>query len=84
VHLAEAGFPILGDKIYGPSEAYFVDFAEGRLSAEAAAELVLPRHALHAAAITFPHPASGEPLRVAAELPPDMRELSLPREGVLA
>lgn len=84
VHLAEAGFPILGDKIYGPSDAYFVDFAEGRLSAEAAAELVLPRHALHAAAITFPHPESGQPLRVEAALPGDLGAFLLPRGGDLA
>jgi 23S rRNA pseudouridine1911/1915/1917 synthase len=84
VHLAEAGFPIVGDKIYGPSEGYFVDFAEGRLSAEAAAELVLPRHALHASAIAFPHPATGETLRVEAELPPDMADLALPRAARLA
>lgn len=75
VHLAAAGHPIVGDKIYGPSDAYFVDFAEGRLSDEARAELVLERHALHAAALAFPHPSSGERLRVEAPLPADMAEL---------
>lgn len=34
-----------------------------------------PRPALHAAALVFPHPASGEQLELAAPLPPDMREL---------
>jgi len=75
VHLAAVGHPIVGDKIYGPSDRYFVDFAEGRLSEEARAELVLERHALHAAALAFPHPRSGEELRVEAPLPADMAGL---------
>lgn len=78
VHLAAVDHPIVGDKIYGPSDRYFVDFAEGRLSEEARAELVLPRHALHAAALTFPHPKTGEPLRVEAPLPADMAGLASP------
>lgn len=78
VHLAAAGHPIVGDKIYGPSDRYFVDFAEGRLTEEARAELVLERHALHAAALAFPHPSTGEPLRVEAPLPDDMAELVSP------
>jgi len=77
VHLAAIGHPVVGDKIYGPSDRYFVDFAEGRLSDEARAELILDRHALHAAALTFPHPTTGERLRVEAPLPPDMAELAL-------
>ena len=75
VHLAAIGHPVVGDKIYGPSERYFVDFAEGRLSEQARAELVLDRHALHAAVLTFPHPRTGELLRVEAPLPPDMSAL---------
>src|SRR5690606_39357926 len=60
VHLAAIGHPIVGDKIYGPCDRYFVDFAEGRLDEEARAELVLERHALHAAVLAFPHPRTGE------------------------
>lgn len=78
VHLAAAGHPIVGDKIYGPSDRYFIDFAEGRLSEEARAELVLDRHALHAAALVFPHPVSGEKLRVEASLPGDLAALASP------
>src|SRR5690606_30962469 len=78
VHLAAAGHPIVGDKLYGPSARHSVDFAEGRLTEEARAELVLERHALHAAALAFPHPSTGEPLRVEAPLPDDMAELVSP------
>ena len=71
VHLAAIGHPIVGDKIYGPCDRYFADYADGVLTDEARAELVLPRHALHAAAITLPHPRDGRPLRVEAPIPAD-------------
>jgi len=74
-HLAAVGHPIVGDKIYGPCDRYFADFADGALSDEARAELVLPRHALHAAAVTLPHPVGGASLRVEAPLPADMAAL---------
>lgn len=75
VHLAAIGHPIVGDKIYGPCDRYFADAADGTLSDEAREELVLPRHALHAAAITLPHPRDGRPLRIEAPLPADMAAL---------
>ena len=80
VHLAAIDHPIVGDKIYGPSDRYFADYADGVLADEARAELVLDRHALHAAAITLPHPRDGRALRVEAPLPADMRAL-VDREG---
>jgi len=75
VHLAAIGHPIVGDKIYGPCDRYFADFADGVLSEEARAQLVLDRHALHAAAITLPHPRDGAPIRIEADLPADMAAL---------
>ncbi|AKU92426.1 RluA family pseudouridine synthase [Vulgatibacter incomptus] len=74
-HLAAVGYPIVGDKIYGPCDRYFADFADGKLAEEAQAELVLSRHALHAAAITLRHPMTGQPLHVTAPLPADMATL---------
>jgi 23S rRNA-/tRNA-specific pseudouridylate synthase len=39
----------------------------------AVAELLpLPRHALHAAGLKFPHPRDGELVEVSSELPPDL------------
>jgi 23S rRNA pseudouridine1911/1915/1917 synthase len=75
VHLAAIGHPIVGDKIYGPCERYFQDYADGVLSDTARAELVLPRQALHAAAITFPHPRDGREIRAEAPLPGDLAAL---------
>jgi 23S rRNA pseudouridine1911/1915/1917 synthase len=60
VHLAHLGHPVLGDATYG-----------GRT--ELAARLGLERPFLHAARLTFPHPGSGDPIRVTDPLPDDLR-----------
>lgn len=74
-HLAEAGFPIVGDKIYGQDDQLFRDYCAGGLTDELLARLELPRHALHAASIEIAHPASGAPMRFESPLPPDLVEL---------
>jgi 23S rRNA pseudouridine955/2504/2580 synthase len=63
VHLAHLGFPIAGDDKYG-------DFARNR-------ELMkrgLKRMFLHAHSISFNHPLTGEPLHIAAPLPPELEK----------
>lgn len=63
VHLAHLGFPIAGDDKYG-------DFARNK-------ELMkrgLKRMFLHAHSISFNHPLSGEPLQIAAPLPPELEK----------
>ena len=64
VHLASAGHPILGDKVYGRAravrDAMLRDF---------------PRHALHAARLQCDQPRTGERLRFEAPLPSDLRSL---------
>jgi 23S rRNA pseudouridine1911/1915/1917 synthase len=64
VHLASAGMPILGDPLYGAVTA------GDPLPAPPPA-----RHALHAAALAFDHPVSGQPLRVESPLPADLGAL---------
>ncbi|HEY1546697.1 MAG TPA: RluA family pseudouridine synthase, partial [Kofleriaceae bacterium] len=49
VHLAHAGFPIVGDKIYGHGDDAFIEYCDEGLTPELAELFVLPRHALHAA-----------------------------------
>jgi len=74
IHLHAAGFPIVGDKMYGPDPGYFDRFSKRCLEPEAWARLRLPRHALHAARISFPHPGSGRIVTFEAPLPEDLRE----------
>lgn len=57
VHLAAMGHPIVGDVVYG----------RGR-----PARALVPRQALHAEALAFRHPLTGEWLSFTAPLPPDL------------
>jgi 23S rRNA pseudouridine1911/1915/1917 synthase len=74
VHLAHAGFPVVGDKLYAHGDDAFIEYCDEGMTPELAALFVLPRHALHAAKITVPHPDGG---RVTGEapLPADMAAL---------
>ncbi len=54
VHLAHAGHPILGDKLYGPDEGCYLEFIETGWTPALAARLLLPRHALHSAVLRLP------------------------------
>ncbi len=72
IHAQVAGFPLVGDKMYGPDPGYFDRFSKKALEPEAWLRLRLPRHALHAAKVTFTHPATGERLTFEAPLPSDL------------
>ena len=48
IHLSLSGFPIVGDKLYGPSERYFLESLEGPLCEASLAVLGHHRQALHA------------------------------------
>ncbi len=64
VHLAEAGTPILADKLYGkkPRDPRVLAIAEA-----------LGRHALHAGVLGFVHPRTRKLLRFEEALPADMQ-----------
>jgi len=70
VHLWHLGYPIVGDKLY-PDEDLFIRWAEEGDEA-IADQVALPRHALHAAGISFPHPSSGQSVTFSADLPSDL------------
>lgn len=60
VHLSYLGFPIVGDPLYG---------GKGKIALLPEA----PRICLHARALSFFHPATGEPVTFSAPLPEDMQ-----------
>ena len=72
-HLDHVGFPIVGDKLY-PDEERFIAWADGdgELPEALLADLELPRHALHAHALAFPHPETGARVRVESPLAADL------------
>lgn len=73
VHLAAIGHPIIGDKIYGPDENYFLKSLESELSNDDLAVLKMGRQALHAHKLKLEHPALKKPVEFEAPLPPDMK-----------
>ncbi|MDC0713438.1 RluA family pseudouridine synthase [Stigmatella sp. ncwal1] len=72
IHLHEAGFPLVGDKMYGPDPGYFDRFSKRCLEPEAWERLRLPRHALHAGHIAFPHPGTRQTVSFDSPLPVDL------------
>lgn len=55
VHLSHLGHPIVGDKIYGLDERFYLDFVLGRLTPAQRQRLILKNHALHAGRVAFTH-----------------------------
>jgi 23S rRNA pseudouridine1911/1915/1917 synthase len=53
VHLASVGYPIVGDKIYGPDEKLYLLFIETGWTPELQQQLLLPRQALHSAKLSI-------------------------------
>jgi 23S rRNA pseudouridine1911/1915/1917 synthase len=69
-HFADAGFPLLGDALYGGRRR------EARLRPDAPARqasAAIGRQALHAWTLGFRHPRTGAPVRCEAPLPQEFR-----------
>jgi 23S rRNA pseudouridine1911/1915/1917 synthase len=64
VHLASLGHPVVGDTLYGARRELLS--SEGAIS--------LPRNFLHATALEFRHPRSGETLSLSRPLPEELKE----------
>jgi 23S rRNA pseudouridine1911/1915/1917 synthase len=71
LHLSHAGYPLVGDPVYGRrlvipkgAEPAFGELLRG-----------FRRQALHAAKLAFPHPRDGRTVEVESPLPADMRAL---------
>ncbi len=77
VHLAAIGHAIVGDKLYGAGERFFMRSCDEESGDGLSDELLalfdgLPRHALHAHRLTFPHPRTRAPMTIESPLPPDL------------
>ncbi len=70
VHMASLGHPVVGDTLYGAAK----DIKRGPVRAATTAPGIvsLNRNFLHAAAIEFTHPRTGEPLSFEAALPDEL------------
>jgi 23S rRNA pseudouridine1911/1915/1917 synthase len=75
VHLEHLGHPIVGDPVYGGGGSRRISGAARRQAERI--EAATPRQALHAAALAFRHPATGQALEFRAEWPADLRDTIL-------
>jgi len=73
VHLSHYGFPVLGDKIYGADEQWYLYFVKHGWTPEIERALFLRRHALHSTALAIVYGESQHQWR--CELPSDMQSL---------
>jgi 23S rRNA pseudouridine1911/1915/1917 synthase len=71
LHLSHAGYPLVGDPVYGGR----LVLPKGATARAGAALRAFRRQALHAAALEFPHPRDGRRIRVTAPLPADLAAL---------
>lgn len=74
VHMDAIGHPLVGDKLYGLDETYFLREAERGLSAKELAELGMPRQALHNHRLVIASPDGTGRIDVSSPLAEDMRK----------
>ena len=67
--LSSLGYPVVGDKLYGLDENFYLKQKTDSLTAEDRKRLVLPRQALHASEIVFEHPLTKEVMRFSSSAP---------------
>lgn len=75
VHLKSIGAPLMGDKIYGEGKPFFLSSVKPSYRPSGEEKPLLDRTALHAFAISFDHPRTGERSNHSAGLPKDMNSV---------
>ncbi|OGV31686.1 MAG: hypothetical protein A2020_05835 [Lentisphaerae bacterium GWF2_45_14] len=70
--LFSLGFPLLGDKLYGPDDGIYLRFINDSMTDKDRALLMLKRQALHAKYLEFIHPFSGEKCIFESSFPSDL------------
>ncbi len=71
VHLSHITYPIVGDRVYGGRRQLRAGLTEVQRQAIGN----FPRQALHAYALGFVHPTTGEDIEVTTPIPEDMQQL---------
>ncbi len=77
--LASLGYPVVGDKLYGPDESCYIRQKSDELTAADRQKLRLERQALHSARLRFAHPRSGENLEFSSPCPAEFHPEALRR-----
>ena len=73
--LKSLGFPLVGDKIYGLDENFYLKFIHKQLEKADYQKMRLKRQALHAHVLRFKDPETAKDLEFICELPEDMKKV---------
>ncbi len=74
VHLASIGHPVVGDPVYGKGWERGLGGRDATWARGLAKRV--PRQFLHAAELEFAHPRTGQPMRFASPLPPELERVA--------
>ena len=74
--LYSLGFPLVGDKLYGVNEKFFLKQKSEDFTDEDLKQLLLPRQALHATGFDLIHPVTAEKLSFNSPLPEELQEFA--------
>ena len=74
--LYSLGFPLVGDKLYGVNEKFFLKQKSEDFTDEDLKQLLLPRQALHATGFDLIHPVTAEKLSFNAPLPEELQDFA--------
>jgi 23S rRNA pseudouridine955/2504/2580 synthase/23S rRNA pseudouridine1911/1915/1917 synthase len=69
--LFSLGFPLVGDKLYGPDDRIYLKIRENKISASDWEKLRMRRQALHSYRLRFVHPLTHREMEFTAPLPKD-------------
>jgi len=73
VHLRNAGFPAVGDQLYGGKPLLLSRLKpDYRLKGDRVERPLIARPALHSEQVLLPHPVTNEPLSISAPMPKDI------------
>ncbi len=75
VHLADAGYPVLGDSQYGGRTKKLNSLPPVQKKLATSLLELMPRQALHSFQMEFEHPISREPMLLQAPLPQDIQNV---------
>ncbi len=70
--LCSKGYPVVGDRIYGINDHFYLNFIEGKETELDLKQLRMNRTALHACSLEFVHPVSSEKLCFASKIPKEI------------
>lgn len=73
--LCSSGYPMVGDKMYGPDPAIFLRYIDDTMTDADRTLLRLDHQALHAATLRFHSPFTGEQIELEAPMPADMQKI---------